>query len=116
DQAFDAGLEFHKGAVVGDVGDAALEAGAYRVLAFDALPRIIEQLFHTERNTMRLVVDLDDFHLHLLPDIEHFGRVIDAAPRDIGDVQQTVDAAQIDERTVIGDVLDDAVDDLTFLE
>src|SRR5262249_19717497 len=48
--------------------------------------------------------------------IEHLGRMIDAPPGDIGDVQEAVDAAQIDERTVIGDVLDHAVDDLTLLE
>src|SRR4029077_16076540 len=35
---------------------------------------------------------------------------------DIGDVQEAVDAAEINERTVIGDVLDHAVDDLTFFE
>jgi hypothetical protein len=32
----------------------------------------------------------------------------------VGDVQQAVDAAQIHERTVIGDVLDHAIDDLAF--
>ena len=83
---------------------------------FDALPRIVEQLLHAERDTVRLVIDLDDLHLHRLADIEHFGRVIDAAPRDVGDVQQAVDAAEVDERTVIGDVLDHAVDDLTLFE
>ena len=36
----------------------------------------------------------------------------DAAPGDVGDVQQAVDAAQIDERAVIGDVLDHAFDHL----
>jgi hypothetical protein len=35
--------------------------------------------------------------------------VVDALPRDIGDMQQTIDAAQIHERTVIGDVLDDTL-------
>ena len=30
--------------------------------------------------------------------------------------KQAVDAAEVDERTVVGDVLDDAVDDLAFLE
>ena len=36
--------------------------------------------------------------------------MVDAAPRDVGDVQQAIDAAQIDEGAVIGDVLpDDAV-------
>jgi len=29
-------------------------------------------------------------------------------------VKQAVDAAEVDERTIVGDVLDDAVDDLTF--
>ena len=56
------------------------------------------------------------FDLHRLADGQNLGRVIDPAPGDIGDVQQAVDAAEIDERTVIGDVLDDAVDDLTFFE
>jgi hypothetical protein len=32
--------------------------------------------------------------------------VVDALVADVGDVQQAVDAAQIDERTVVGDVLD----------
>src|SRR6476646_2832511 len=116
DQALDAGLEFHKGAVVRDVGDASLETGADRILAFDALPRIVEQLLHAKRDPVRLVVDLDDLDLHLLADIEHFGRVIDAPPGDVGDVQQAVDAAEIDEGAVVGDVLHHAVDDLAFLE
>src|SRR4051812_8092952 len=101
DQAFDARLQFDERAVVGDVGHATLEAGADRIFRFDALPRIVEQLLHAERDTMGLVVDLDDLHLHRLTDIEHFGRVIDATPRNVGDMEKTVDAAEINERTVI---------------
>ncbi len=40
----------------------------------------------------------------------------DAAPGDVGDVQQAVDAAEIDEDAVVGDVLDDAVGELPFFE
>ncbi len=116
DQALDAGLQFHEGAVVGDVGDATLEAGADRILGLDALPRIVEQLLHAERDAVGLVVDLDDLDLHLLADIEHLGRVIDPAPGDVGDVQQAVDAAEVDEGAVVGDVLDHAVDDLTLFQ
>src|SRR6202163_1818150 len=116
DQAFDARLQFDERAVVGDVGDAAGEAGVKRILRLDALPRIVQQLLHAERDTVGFVVDLDDLDLHGLADGEHLGRVIDPAPGDIGDVQHAVDAAEVDERTVIGDVLDDAVDDLAFLE
>src|SRR3546814_2027029 len=35
---------------------------------------------------------------------------------EIGDVEQAVDAAQVNERTVIGDVLDDAFDHLALGE
>src|SRR6266403_2154145 len=116
DEALDAGLELHEGAVVGEVGDAALEAGADRELGLDALPRIGLQLLHAERDAVGLVVDLDDLDLDLLADVEHLGGVIDAPPRDVGDVQQAVDAAEIHEGAVVGDVLDHAVDDLALFE
>ena len=116
DQTLDAGLEFDEGAVIGDVGDAALETGADRIFRLDALPRIVEQLLHAQRDAVGLVVDLDDLDLDLLADIEHLGRVIDAPPGDVGNVQQAVDAAEVDEGAVIGDVLDRAVDDLSLFE
>jgi len=56
DEPLDAGLELDEGAVVGDVGDAALEAGADRELGLDALPRIGLKLLHAERDAVGLVV------------------------------------------------------------
>jgi hypothetical protein len=58
----------------------------------------------------------DDLHLHRVADAEHFGRVIDALVRNVGDVEQAVDPAQIDEGAVIGDVLDHALDHLALGE
>ena len=40
DEPFDAGLEFDESAVVGDVGDRALDLAADRILGLDAFPRI----------------------------------------------------------------------------
>src|SRR5580700_6067423 len=116
DQTFDAGLELDEGAVVGDVGDATLEARSDWIFGLNTLPRIVEQLLHAERDAVGLVVDLDDLDLNLLADIEHLGRMIDAPPGNVGDVQQAVDAAEIDEGAVVGDVLDHTVDDLALFE
>src|SRR4029077_13580654 len=116
DQAFDARLELDEGAIVGDVGDAAGEAGSERIFRFDPLPRIVQELLHAERDAVGLVIDLDDLDLHRLADGENLGRVIDAPPGDIGDMQQAVDATEVDERTVIGDVLDDTVNLLTLFQ
>src|SRR5690606_32991270 len=109
-------LEFNKSTVVGDVGDAAGELGLDRVLGFDAFPRIGLQLLHAEADAVAFVVDANDLDLDGLADREHFGRVVDTTPGDICDVQQAVNAAEINERTVVGDVLDHAVDNLALFE
>src|SRR4029079_11830893 len=46
--------------------------------------------------------------------VQHLGRVIDALVGDVGHMQQAVDAAEVDERAIIGDVLDDALDPLAL--
>ena len=57
DQPLDARLELDEGAVVGDVGDAAGELGADRILGLDALPRIGLELLHAEADAVALMVD-----------------------------------------------------------
>jgi hypothetical protein len=52
-QAFDAGLQFHERAVIGDVGDAALELHAGRVFGDHAFPRIGLKLLHAEADALR---------------------------------------------------------------
>ncbi len=66
-------------------------------------------MLQAEGDLFLFVVDVQDHHLDLVVDLDHFGRVIDAAPAHVGDVEQTVDTAQIDERAEIGDVFDDAL-------
>ena len=68
DEPFDAGLELDEGTVVGDVGDAAVQARTDRIFRLDALPRIVEQLLHAERDAVGFVIDLDDLHAHRLAD------------------------------------------------
>ena len=116
DQAFDARLDLDERAVVGDVGDLAEQARALRVAARDAVPRVVAELLDAERDAVLLGVELQDLGVELLADLHHFARVADTAPGHVGDVQQAVDAAEVDERAVLGDVLDHAVDDRAFVQ
>src|SRR3546814_3809677 len=109
DQAFDAGFQLHEGAIFGDVGDAAGELAANRVFGARAGPGISLQLLHAQRDALRVLVDADDLHLHRVADVDQLRRMADAAIAHDGDVAQAVDAAQVDEGAIIGDVLDDAV-------
>src|SRR5436190_13104739 len=116
DEAFYAILKLDEGAVIGNVGDAALDFGADRVFGGDALPRVLVELLHAERDALGLGVDADDLHLHGLTYRKHVGWMIDTFPGDIGNMEKAVDAPEIDECAVIGDILDDTVDDLAFRE
>jgi hypothetical protein len=51
-----------------------------------------------------------------LTGLHHFGRVTNTAPCHVGDVQQTIDAAQVNECTVFGDVLDHTMNHGTFAQ
>ena len=93
-----------------------LEHAVDRIFGRSAFPRIALELLHAEADALGVAVDADDLHLHRVADAEHFGRVVDALVADVGDVEQAVDPAEVDERAVIGDVLDHAVDDLALGE
>ena len=108
-QAFDAVLDLDERAVVGDVGDLAEHARVRRVAARDVLPRIRAELLQPQADARALAVELEDAHVDLVADLDDFGRMLDALPRHVGDVQQAIDAAEVDERAVVGEVLDRAL-------
>ncbi len=65
-QAFDAGLEFHKRAEIGEPGNGAAHALARLVFFGDGVPRMRLQLLHADRNALLVRVDLDDLGFDLL--------------------------------------------------
>ena len=69
-----------------------------------------------ERDALALAVELEDAHVDLVADLDDLRRVLDALPRHVRDVQQAVDAAEVHERAVVGQVLDHALDDVAFLQ
>ena len=110
-QAFDARLDLDERAVIGDVGDLAEHAGVGRVTTRDVVPRILAQLLEAEADAVALAVVLEHADVELCADFHDFGRMAHALPGHVGDVQQAVDAAQVHERAVIGEVLDHALED-----
>jgi len=110
DQALDARLDLDERAVIGDVGDLAEHAHVGRVAARDVVPRVLAELLEAEADAVALAVVLEHADFELLADFDHFGRMADALPRHVGDVQQAVDAAEVHERAVVGEVLDHALE------
>ncbi len=113
DQALDPLLELDEGAVAHDVDDLARDPGADRVLLLDVFPRAGRLLLEAEGDLLAVLVDVQDHDLDLVVDLEHVAGMVDPAPAHVGDVQQAVDAAQVDEGAEVGDVLDGPLADLT---
>src|SRR5690606_8074746 len=115
-QALDALLDLDEAAVIGDVRHLAEDAGARRVAPRQVEPRVVAELLDAERHALALTVELEDLDVDLVADVHRLGRVLDPLPRHVGDVQQAVDAAEVDECTVVREVLHDAADHVAFLQ
>src|SRR5262249_60493490 len=69
-----------------------------------------------QSNLFLVLVNGDDVDVELLVDFDHLVRVGDPAPAHVGDVQQAIDAAQVDEGAKFGDILDHARANLPRLD
>src|SRR5690606_37316817 len=109
-QALDPFFELAERAVAHDVDHFGLVDRANGVLDLDVLPGAGFLLLQAQGDLFLVLVDRQDANLDLLVDLEHVARVVDPAPAHVGDVQQAVHAAEVDERAEVGDVLDHALD------
>ena len=98
DEALDAGLDLDKGTKVGQSRDRAGNALADGEA--DGLPGFRLKLLEAEGYFLRLWVDFEDAKLKLLADVKHIFRFGDAGVRNIRDMQQTVNASQVNKSAI----------------
>ena len=79
-------------------------------------PGIFGELLGAERDALGLAVELEDDDVDLVADLHEVGRVVDAAPGHVGDVEEAVEAAEVDERAVVGQVLDRSAQHASLFE
>src|SRR5262249_23214313 len=115
-EPLDAGQDLDEGAEGDDLRHGALHDVALLVAFEHLLPGIALCLLEPERDALPLAIDVEHLNLDRLPDLEHLGRVVDVAPRKLGDVDEAVHPVEIDERAEVDDVGDRALDDVAGVE
>src|SRR6185369_4784463 len=115
-EAFDAFLDFDERTVVGQADHLAANAAAREQAVGHRHPRVVVKLLETERDAMRVGVVLEHDDFHGVAGTDDLRRMTDAPPRHVRHVKKPVDAAEIDERAVVGHVLDGAFEDDAFFE
>src|SRR6185503_14130723 len=115
-EALDALEDLHEGAERDDLRDRALELVTDVVGVDHALPRILLGLLEAQGDALAVAVDVEHLDLHGVADRQDLARVVDVRPRELGDVDQAVDAVEVDERAEVHDVGDLALDDEAGLQ
>ena len=115
-QTFNTVFEFYKCTVISDVGYFSGVNFTDFVFVGNVLPWVGFKLFHTQRNSLVVFVELDNLNFNSLADRQNFCRMIDAFPRNVGNVQQAVNTAEVNKCTVIGNVFNHALENGTFFQ
>ena len=114
DQAFDARLQLHESPIVRDIHYVPDDARVQREALRNQFPRIGPDLLHAQGHAFLALVEFEHLDGDLVAHVQDFRRMGDPSVRHVGDVQQAVDAAQVDEGAVVGQVLDRPGDDRSF--
>src|SRR5260370_9855098 len=113
-QSLDAGFQFYECSVISHARNFSREPGGGRKALLDCFPWIWQKLFVSERDPLAFAIEFEDLHLHCVPNLEKLGRILEASPGHISDMQQTVDGAEIDERAIVGQILNLGFHDNVF--
>ena len=54
-------------------------------------------LLETQGDALAVEIDVENLDLDLLADLDNLGRMVDVVPRELGDVDEAVDTAEVDE-------------------
>src|SRR6267378_3645332 len=113
-QSLDPGFQFYESSVIRHARNLPRDPGGGREALLDCFPRIGQKLFVTERDPLAIAIELEDLDLHRVAYLKKLGRILEASPGHIGDMQQSVNAAEIDERAIVGQILNLPFNDNLF--
>ena len=93
-EAFDAVFDGDEDTELDDLGDLALDDLARNVGASEALPRIFLGSLEGQGDALTIEVNVEHLDGNLVADLDNLGRVVDVLPRQLGNVDQAVNAAR----------------------
>ncbi len=116
DQALDAILDASERTEVGELRDRALDQLPNLVGARNAAPRLRLGALDRQGDLALVGVDAEDVNVHFLANLEQFAWVADTAPAQLGEVNESVSAPNVDEGAEVADRGDATRADLALLE
>ena len=108
DEALDAVADLDERAEGHELGDPAVDELADPVAPGELLPRILLGGLEREADALPVEVDVEDLDGDLVADGDDRAGVVDVLPGQLGDVDEAVHAAEVDEGAEVDDARHDA--------
>ena len=116
DKTFNTWSDFNKCTVVSHNHNFTLNLVTNLEVSIKSIPWMWLKLLQAQCNATLFVVEVEDNHVKLLVERNDFLWVVNTAPREVGDVNQTIYATKVDEYAIRCDVLNNTFKHLTFFE
>ena len=116
DKAFYARSDLNECSVVSDNDNLALDVVTNLEVWVESVPWVWCELLQAEGDALLLVVEVEDNDIYLLVELYNLVWVAYAAPREVCDMDESVNTTKVNEYAVRGNVLDSTLKHLTLLE
>ena len=103
-------------AVVGHHNHLTLHVVTHLQVGIQSVPGMRSELLQTQSDALLLVVEVQYNHVDLLVELHNLLGIAYAAPAQVGDVNQTVNTAEVNKHAVRSDVLHHSLQHLALLE
>ena len=115
-ETLDAFANLHETTERHQLGDTAVDQLAHLVRAGELLPWILLGGLQRQADALTVEVDIEHLNGDLVANGDNGARVVDVLPRQLADVDETIHAAEVDERAERHDAADNTFADLARLE
>ena len=115
-QTLNTRLNLNECTVVGDNNNLTLYVVTNLEVSIQSIPGMWGELLQTEGDATLLVVEVEDYNIDLLVELNYLVRIVYAAPRQVCDVDESVNTTEVNEYTVRSDVLNGTLKNLTLLK
>ena len=100
DEALYAGSDLYECAVISDNDYLTLNVVAYLEVLVESVPRMRSELLQTESDALLLVIEVENYDVDLLVECYNLVWVAYAAPREVCDVDESVNTTEVNEYAV----------------
>ena len=102
-EAFDALANLHKRPERNELGDTAVDKFANLMRSGEFLPWILLGRLERKTDALAVEIDLEDLNVDFVANLHNGTGVVDVLPRQLGNVDEAVHAAEVDECTEVHD-------------